>query len=182
MLRVDSKFFHHFRSRRAQAEAVQADHLSVETDILIPDIGDAGFDRDAFATLIRQDFFAIFVRFAVETFRCMASKQRARSSPSSLAAASACCSSLPHDRMIRFQLARSRVWRCSRRGALLRVGASRRSRSKSEPPVSLRRARLGRLFFPAAATNAPAVSSGSAGRITSICGITRTLATVSTGS
>ena len=69
MLRIDAEFLHHFRAGRAQAEAVQTDHFPIEADVLIPDVGHPGFDRDAFATFVRQDLFPIFSRFAIETFR-----------------------------------------------------------------------------------------------------------------
>jgi len=50
MLRVNSEFLHHFRAGCAQAEAVQADDFSVEANVLIPNFGDAGFDRNTFPT------------------------------------------------------------------------------------------------------------------------------------
>ena len=68
MLRIDPEFFHHFRPGRTQAEAMQADDFSVEADILVPDVGDASLDRNAFPTFVGQDFFAIFIGFAIETF------------------------------------------------------------------------------------------------------------------
>src|SRR2546430_2858059 len=68
MLRVDAKFLHHFRARRAETKTVQADYFSIETDILIPNLRYAGLDCDTFATVLRQNFFAIFFRFAIESF------------------------------------------------------------------------------------------------------------------
>ena len=53
---------------RAQAEAMQSDDFSVEADVLIPNLGHAGLDRNASATFVRQNFFAIFFRLAIEPF------------------------------------------------------------------------------------------------------------------
>src|SRR5437764_8971426 len=68
MLRVDSKFLHHFRPGRAQTETMQPDYFSIEADILIPNLWHTRLDRDTFATFFRQNFFAIFFRFAIESF------------------------------------------------------------------------------------------------------------------
>jgi hypothetical protein len=53
MLRVDSKFFHHFRSRRAQTKTVQSDNFSVEPDVLIPNLRHTRLNRDASAAFFR---------------------------------------------------------------------------------------------------------------------------------
>ena len=50
---------------RAHAEVVQSDDFSVETNIFVPNLGDASFDRDAFAAFVRQHFFAVFLWLAV---------------------------------------------------------------------------------------------------------------------
>src|ERR1700730_2050176 len=69
VLGVDTEFLHYLGARRAHPETAQTNNLSVETDILIPSIRNAGFDRDAFTTRLRQNFFTIFFRFALETFK-----------------------------------------------------------------------------------------------------------------
>src|SRR5438552_9387409 len=58
VLRVDAALLHHFGTRCAQAEFVQPDHFPVETDVLIPNLGHASFDRDASAACVRQNLFA----------------------------------------------------------------------------------------------------------------------------
>src|SRR5438094_7948571 len=68
MLRVDPALFHYFRAGRAQAELMQTDDFPVEPDVLIPNLSDPGFDRDAFATVVRQHFFPVFLRLAINTF------------------------------------------------------------------------------------------------------------------
>src|SRR5207248_7895336 len=68
VLRINSKFFHHFRSRRAQTETMQPDYFSVEADVLIPDLRHTRLNRDTLATFRRQNFLAIFFRFAIEPF------------------------------------------------------------------------------------------------------------------
>ena len=68
MLRVDPALFHYFRAGRAQAELMQTDDFPVEPDVLIPNLSDPGFDRDAFAAFVRQDFFTVFLRLAIKTF------------------------------------------------------------------------------------------------------------------
>ncbi len=45
----DAEFLEHERRGRAQTEAVDADDLAVETDVLVPQAGDARLDRDALA-------------------------------------------------------------------------------------------------------------------------------------
>ena len=50
-------------------KSVQSDDFSVETDIFVPNLGHASFDRDAFAAFVRQNFFAVFLRLAVESFK-----------------------------------------------------------------------------------------------------------------
>ena len=45
----DSEDFHDFSARGAKAEAVDADHFAVETDVLIPKTADAGFNGHAAA-------------------------------------------------------------------------------------------------------------------------------------
>ena len=67
MFGVDAEFFHHFGAGRAQSEAMETDDFSVQTDVLIPSIGNAGFDGDPFTTGSRKNFFAILFRFAIET-------------------------------------------------------------------------------------------------------------------
>src|SRR5947208_12227047 len=69
VLRVDAALFHNFRTRRTQSEFVQADHFAIKTDVLIPNLAHAGFDCDASAAFVRQDFFAIFFRLAIESFK-----------------------------------------------------------------------------------------------------------------
>ncbi len=68
MLGVNAEFFHDLVAGGAHAESVDADDLAVEADVLRPDLGDAGFNRDAFATLVGQHLFAILLRLALETF------------------------------------------------------------------------------------------------------------------
>jgi hypothetical protein len=60
VLSVDATFFHHFGPGCAQTEVVQSDDFSVETDIFVPNLRHAGFDRDAFTAFVRQNFFAVF--------------------------------------------------------------------------------------------------------------------------
>ena len=84
-------------------KSMQSDHFSVETDIFIPNLGHAGFDRDAFTAFVRQHFFAIFFGWRLNLSKHGMETTRTPS-PSSFAAASACCNSLPHDRMIRSSL------------------------------------------------------------------------------
>src|SRR5205814_9924970 len=65
---VYPEFFHHLIAGRAHPEAAQADDFSIETDVLIPDLGNAGFDRNATAAGHWQNFFTIFDRLPVESF------------------------------------------------------------------------------------------------------------------
>src|SRR5438094_2006892 len=67
VLGIDAAFFHHFRAGRTQAELMQPDDFAVEADILIPNLGNAGFYRDAFTARFWKHFLAIFLRFAIET-------------------------------------------------------------------------------------------------------------------
>src|SRR6478736_997891 len=50
----DAEFPHHFVTRRAHSEPVQPDHFSIEPNVLIPGLGNAGFDCDALAARLRQ--------------------------------------------------------------------------------------------------------------------------------
>src|SRR4030095_3337812 len=68
MLRVNSEFLHYFRSGCAETETVQSDYFSIEADILIPNFRHACLNRHTFAEFLRQNFFAIFLRFAIESF------------------------------------------------------------------------------------------------------------------
>src|SRR5436190_23300697 len=68
MLRVDPALFHYFRAGGAQAELIQTDDFPVQPDVLIPNLSDPGFDRDAFPALIRQNFFAVFFRLTIKAF------------------------------------------------------------------------------------------------------------------
>ena len=52
--------------RGAETEAVDADNLAVETDILAPEPGDPGLDRDALAARGRKNGFAIFLGLCIE--------------------------------------------------------------------------------------------------------------------
>ena len=45
----DAELFEDRRSRRAQTEAIDADHFAVQADVFMPEYGDACFDRDALA-------------------------------------------------------------------------------------------------------------------------------------
>src|SRR5207248_449237 len=69
VLCVDAAFFHDFGPGGAQTELVQSDDFSVETDIFVPNLRYAGFDRDAFTAFVRQHFFTVFLRLAVESFK-----------------------------------------------------------------------------------------------------------------
>jgi hypothetical protein len=69
VLRVNAKFLHHLRSRRAQTKAVQPDYFSIEADILIPNLGTPASIATRLRHFCRQNFFAIFFRFAIESFR-----------------------------------------------------------------------------------------------------------------
>src|SRR5437762_13175048 len=68
MLRVNPALFHHFRAGRAQAELMEPDHLSIQTDVLIPNLSHSGFNRDASSAFVRQNFFTVFLRLAIKTF------------------------------------------------------------------------------------------------------------------
>src|SRR5437899_1908324 len=59
---------------------MQPDHFSIETDILMPDVWDAGFDGHAFATRFRQNLFTIFFRFTVKALEA-----RHRNNPDTVA-------------------------------------------------------------------------------------------------
>jgi hypothetical protein len=67
MLRVDPALFHHLRAGRAQAELMKPDYLSIEADVLIPNLGHSSFNRDASTAFIREDLFAVLLRLTVET-------------------------------------------------------------------------------------------------------------------
>ena len=69
VLGVDATFLHHFRARCAHAEVVQSDDFSVETDVFVPNLRHASFDRDAFTAFVRQHFFSVFLRLAVKSFK-----------------------------------------------------------------------------------------------------------------
>src|SRR5438128_6351061 len=69
MLGVDAALLHDFGARRAQAELMQTDYLSVQSHVLIPNLWNARFDGDTAPARFRQDFFAIFFRFALEAFK-----------------------------------------------------------------------------------------------------------------
>ena len=69
MLRVDSALFHYFGAGRAQAELMEPDYLSIEADVLIPNLGDTGFNRDASAAFVRQNFFTVFLWLAIKAFK-----------------------------------------------------------------------------------------------------------------
>ena len=104
---VDPEFFHHLVAGRAHAEAMQADHLSIEADILIPEMGHTGFDRDATpagrgntSSRYSADCRSKRSKQGIETTRVP--------SPSSPAAFSACCNSLPHDSRMRSSFPLSR--------------------------------------------------------------------------
>src|SRR5256885_1410347 len=49
MFGVDPKFFHRFSTRRAQSKAIQADNFAIYSDVSVPEMRNAGFDRDTFA-------------------------------------------------------------------------------------------------------------------------------------
>ena len=68
VLRVDAALLHHFGTRRAQAEFVQADDFSIKADVLVPNLGHAGFNGHASATFVRQDLLSILLRLAIEPF------------------------------------------------------------------------------------------------------------------
>ena len=68
MLRVDAELFHYLGARRAQAEPMQPDHLSIEADVLIPNLSHPGFNCDTFTTFVRQSLVPVFLRLAVKTF------------------------------------------------------------------------------------------------------------------
>ena len=68
MLRVDPALFHHLRAGRAQAELMEPDYLSIEADVLIPNLGHSSFNRDASTAFVRQNFFTVFLRLAIKTF------------------------------------------------------------------------------------------------------------------
>src|SRR5206468_7638238 len=69
VLRVNAAFLHHFGPWCAQTEVVQSDDFSLETDIFVPNLRHASFDRDAFTAFVRQYFFSVFLRLAVESFK-----------------------------------------------------------------------------------------------------------------
>src|SRR4030095_15107625 len=69
VLRVDTAFFHHTGAGCAQAELVQPDDFSVETDIFVPNLRHASFDGDAFAARVRQNVFAVFRWLAIKSFK-----------------------------------------------------------------------------------------------------------------
>ena len=47
----------------------KVDDFSIESDILVPNLGHAGFDRDPFAAFVRQHVFTVFLRLAIESFK-----------------------------------------------------------------------------------------------------------------
>src|SRR6266496_3837362 len=49
-------------------EHVPCDDFPIEADVLVPNIRHAGFDGDTFTAAVRQNFFAVFCRLAVEPF------------------------------------------------------------------------------------------------------------------
>ena len=65
---VDSELFHDLVAGRAHAEAMKANDFSVETDVLIPNVGDARFDRNAATTRRWKNFFTIFSGLSFEAF------------------------------------------------------------------------------------------------------------------
>jgi len=67
MLRVNPALFHHFRAGRAQAELMEPDHLSIQTDVLIPNLSHSGFNRDASTAFVRQNFITVFLRLTIKT-------------------------------------------------------------------------------------------------------------------
>src|SRR5919106_4038808 len=69
MLGVNPAFLHHFGAGPTQAELVQPDHFSSETDIFVPNLSHASFDSDAFTAFVRQNFFAVALRLTVESFK-----------------------------------------------------------------------------------------------------------------
>ena len=56
----DAELFHDDVARGAEAEAVDGHGFAIEADIAEPRVGDAGFDRDAFAAGFWQDGFFVF--------------------------------------------------------------------------------------------------------------------------
>jgi hypothetical protein len=47
---------------------VQADDFSIKADVLVPNLGHAGFNGHASATFVRQDLLSILLRLAIEPF------------------------------------------------------------------------------------------------------------------
>ena len=64
----DAELFHDDVARGAEAEAVDGHGFAIEADIAEPWVGDASFDRDAFAAGFRQDGFLVFATLAFEAF------------------------------------------------------------------------------------------------------------------
>src|ERR1700724_346075 len=66
MLGIDPECLHHFGPGTAQSEPVQVYYFAVQSNVAIPDIGDAGFDGNASPAGTRQHFFAVFRAFSLE--------------------------------------------------------------------------------------------------------------------
>ena len=60
VLRREAEVLEQFGRRRRLAEAVDADHRAFQPDVLAPEVGDAGLDRDA-----RQPCGSTLARYAV---------------------------------------------------------------------------------------------------------------------
>src|SRR5687767_6869318 len=65
---IDPELFQHLVARGAHAEALQAENLSIQTDILIPEMGHTSFNRHATPTFCRQHLFAIISGLPLEPF------------------------------------------------------------------------------------------------------------------
>ena len=144
-------------------------------------LGHAGFDRDPPAARVGQNFVAIALRLPLETLEAghrddagrLAQLLRGGEGVLQFAAAG------KEDQV---ELAGFFLRDVTAARARLRAGACTSISFSIGTACLVRASNVGPSIRSAAATKAPAVSSGSAGRMTSICGMTRTLLTVSTGS
>ena len=48
---------------------MESDNFAVQANVLMPSLGNAGFDRDAFTARLWKHLLAIFFRFAIEPLK-----------------------------------------------------------------------------------------------------------------
>ena len=158
------------------AEAVDADAQAVQAGVALPAEGRPGLDRDPQDFAVRhvgQDVLAILGALRVEGARCSASTRRRRRSPALRAARR------PHRAISTSEPVAIRMTLRAAAGLLEPVGAER-TQSSSTTPWSASAANSGGSAparsarrWSAAAAQHSAVSTASAGRNSSSCGIAR---------